>query len=272
MIPKIINYCWFGHNPLPDEAKKYIASWKKYFPNYELKEWNEDNFDLHICPYVEEAYKAKKWAFVSDYARFWILYNYGGLYFDTDVEVIRNMDFIVDSGPFMGREADCDNGVQVNPGLGIGTAPGNPFYKEMLEYYSNLHFLGQDGQPTGETVVDYTTSILRRHGYKGNDGIENIEGINIYPPDFFCPQNYITGNTDITKNTVTIHHYSESWHSNIDRFIHKIERCDNVAHPVEAKIRRMISFPFRIVSKYQKLGFKEAIIFSFSKLRGGTKK
>lgn len=106
MIPKIIHYCWFGRGPLPELAQKCIASWKKYLPDYEIKEWNEDNFDVNIIPYTAEAYKAKKYAFVSDYARFWILYQYGGIYFDTDVEVIRPMDDIIERGNFMGFETD----------------------------------------------------------------------------------------------------------------------------------------------------------------------
>ena len=120
MIPKVIHYCWFGGNPLPASAKKCIASWRKYLPDYEIKEWNESNFDVNIIPYTAEAYKAKKYAFVSDYARFWILYKYGGLYFDTDVEVIKNMDDIIAKGAFMG----CEN--EAKPGGGhapIGVAP-----------------------------------------------------------------------------------------------------------------------------------------------------
>lgn len=104
MIPKVIHYCWFGGNPLPEDAKKCIASWKKYLPDYEIKEWNESNFDVNCCPYVKEAYEAKKYAFVSDYARFHVLYQEGGLYFDTDVEVIKNMDCIIAAGNFMGFE------------------------------------------------------------------------------------------------------------------------------------------------------------------------
>ena len=107
MIPKIIHYCWFGRNPLPELAQKCIASWKKYLPDYEIKEWNEDNFDVNIIPYTAEAYAAKKYAFVSDYARFWILYKYGGIYFDTDVEVIRPIDDIIAKGNFMGCETDA---------------------------------------------------------------------------------------------------------------------------------------------------------------------
>ena len=98
MIPKIIHYCWFGHNPLPNSAIKCINSWKKFFPDYEIREWNEDNFDVESIPYTAEAYRIKKYAFVSDYARFWVLYHHGGLYFDTDVEVIKPMDDIIERG------------------------------------------------------------------------------------------------------------------------------------------------------------------------------
>ncbi len=130
MIPKTIHYCWFGCGELPELARKCIASWRKYLPDYEIKEWNEDNFDVNIIPYTAEAYRAGKYAFVSDYARFWVLYHYGGLYFDTDVEVIRPMDDIIERGNFMGFETDPHgtegdaSEASVNPGLGLGVAPG----------------------------------------------------------------------------------------------------------------------------------------------------
>ena len=117
MIPKIIHYCWFGGNPLPEDAKKYIESWRKYCPGYEIKEWNESNFDINCCDYVREAYEAKKWAFVSDYARFYILYQYGGLYFDTDVEMIRPLFSILQKGSFMGMEVNSP--ACVAPGLSL---------------------------------------------------------------------------------------------------------------------------------------------------------
>ena len=147
MIPKIIHYCWFGRNPLPESAVKCIDSWKKFFPDYEIKEWNEDNFDVNIIPYTKEAYEAKKYAFVSDYARMWILYHHGGLYFDTDVEVIKSMDDIVARGPFMGIEVEATSGTAplVAPGLGLGVAPSLGLYKDFLDYYAPLHFLFEDG-------------------------------------------------------------------------------------------------------------------------------
>ena len=146
MIPKTIHYCWFGRNPLPELAKKCIASWRRCLPDYEIKEWNEDIFDVNIIPYTQQAYEAKKYAFVSDYARFWILYHYGGLYFDTDVEVIKPFDDIVERGPFMGFELDSINGattIGVAPGLGLGVTPGLDLYKMLLEKYSLLMFFNK---------------------------------------------------------------------------------------------------------------------------------
>ena len=155
MIPKVIHYCWFGRNPLPPLAIKCIESWKKYLPDYEIREWNEDNFDVNIVPYTQEAYQVKKYAFVSDYARFWILYKYGGIYFDTDVEVIKPLDDIIARGPFMGCEregvATTDSifpigiNLGVNPGLGLGAIPNIELYKEILDMYATLHFLLSDG-------------------------------------------------------------------------------------------------------------------------------
>lgn len=212
MIPKIIHYCWFGGNPLPESAKKCIASWRYYCPGYEIKEWNESNFNLNICDYVKEAYEAKKWAFVSDYARFWILYHYGGLYFDTDVEIIRSMDDIVRKGAFMGKE---DNGgaVGCNPGLGLAAAPGLGLYKELLDFYQTQHFLDAEGNINQETVVTKTTNILKKYGYQGNDKIEFIQGVYIYPPEYFCPKSYTTGQITITTKTYSIHHYTATWFS-----------------------------------------------------------
>ena len=219
MIPKTIHYCWFGRNPLPDTAKKCIASWRKFFPDYEIKEWNEDNFDVNIIPYTKEAYAAKKYAFVSDYARFWILYHYGGIYFDTDVEVIKPFDEILARGAFMGREAGAyikdmgAAGLGINPGLGLGVAPGLGLYKEFLQNYDGLHFLLPDGTLNTKTIVTYTTEILLRHGLNdNNDEPQEIEGVWIYPPQVFCPMDHTRANkVTITDRTVSIHLYDCSW-------------------------------------------------------------
>lgn len=207
MIPKIIHYCWFGRNTLPEIALKCISSWKRFFPDYEIKEWNESNFDLNCCEYVKEAYQAKKWAFVSDYARFWILYNQGGLYFDTDVEVIKDMRDIIKQGAFMG----CELADKCNPGLGLGVNSGFGLYKEILEDYQQAHFLNSNGSYNYETVVDRTTNILKRHGFKNCEETQQVAGVTIYPPEYFCPMDYTTGKLNITEKSYSIHWYDASW-------------------------------------------------------------
>lgn len=226
MIPKVIHYCWFGKNPLPQLAVKCIESWKKYLPEYEIKEWNEDNFDVNMIPYTREAYEAKKYAFVSDYARFWILYNYGGLYFDTDVEVIKPLDDIIASGPFMGCEKDAsDTSVaSVAPGLGLGVNPGHGLYKELLDLYATLHFIKSDGSYNMKTIVPYTTEILSTYGLKCINGIQECGGIWIYPKEYFCPKDYKSHKIKVTDNTRTIHHYDSSWLSHSQKMKKKFEK------------------------------------------------
>ena len=217
-IPKVIHYCWFGRNPLPASAVKCIESWKKFFPDYEIKEWNEDNFDVNVIPYTAEAYAVKKYAFVSDYARFWILYRYGGLYFDTDVEVIASMDDIVARGPFMGcekpfKEGATPNSLGVAPGLGLGVNPGLGLLQEILEAYAKLHFLNSDGSLNLTTIVDYTTAILCKRGMKNTPEVQLVASCYIYPADYFSPKNVDTRELTITSNTRSIHHYDATWAS-----------------------------------------------------------
>lgn len=228
MIPKIIHYCWFGGNQISKNVEKCIASWKKFFPDYEIKQWNEENFDVNCCDYVREAYNEKKWAFVSDYARFWILYHEGGLYFDTDVEVIRSMSQIIQKGSFMGCEIldqsgdDEQNELGVNPGLGLGACKGLSIYKEMLELYESINFVNNADRCL--TVVDYTTSVMKKHNWQGKGKIEKIDDIIIYPNEYFCPLNYRTGQLNITDNTYSIHWYTASWQSSYSRFKSKVQK------------------------------------------------
>lgn len=227
MIPKIIHYCWFGHNPLPASAIKCIESWRFFFPGYEIKEWTEDNFDVNMILYTQQAYVAKKYAFVSDYARFWILYNYGGLYFDTDVEVIKPFDEIVARGAFMGIEQGASLGGKpmVAPGLGLGIEAGHPLFKKMLQIYGSLSFKKEDGSLNTETIVLYTTKELYTSGMKASGEIQTVCGIWIYPADFFCPMDSTTGITTLTDRTLSIHHYDCSWmdHHTISFRLHQLK-------------------------------------------------
>ncbi|MCF0217398.1 MAG: glycosyl transferase [Fibrobacteraceae bacterium] len=216
MIPKLIHYCWFGGKPLPPLAQRCIESWRRYMPDYEIKEWNEKNFDINAIPYTKEAYQQKKYAFVSDYARFWILHNFGGVYFDTDVELIKSIQPILDRGNYMGLEHSIENGLACNPGLGMACNPQNRFCSEMVEMYRHLKF----GNSTGgveKNVVEYTSEKILQKGLVLQNGIMEFEDFFIYPAEYFCPKLHEFGKTKITKNTYSIHHYAASW---IPRRIH----------------------------------------------------
>lgn len=224
MIPKVIHYCWFGRNPLPELAIKCIKSWKRYLPDYEIKEWNEDNFDVNSIPYIAEAYAAQKYAFVSDYARFWILYKHGGIYFDTDVEVIQPLSDIIEKGPFMGLENNGDSRIRptIAPGLGIGANPGMPLLKELIDSYRERHFEYHKNIRLMQTVVHFTTDLFIKKGFQFTGQIQCIDNFWIYPSEFFCPINVTTGKIKITKNTRTIHHYAATWTENNNKSFKRI--------------------------------------------------
>lgn len=241
MIPKIIHFCWFGGNPLPPLALECIASWRKYLPEYEIWQWGETSpipsqggglvadrymtFDVNSIPYTAEAYKQKKYAFVSDYCRFVAIYQYGGIYFDTDVEVIKPMDNIVANGNFMGFEVDPDGEntpgkyaprycFDVALGLGFGMEKNHQFMKRMVDYYQTLKFELPPADITWyKTIVAYTTEVLCSMGLKNIGGIQMVEDITIYPREYFAPINVITGRLRITNNTHTIHRYMGSWNT-----------------------------------------------------------
>ena len=212
-IPKVIHYCWFGQKTLPKSARKCIASWKKYLPDYEIREWNEDNFDVNMIPYTHKAYECKKYAFVSDYVRFYVLYHYGGLYFDTDVEVIKPMNDVVARGAFMGIEQDVEQ-IAVNPGLGMGAYAGMELYKCVLEYYDSLYFSDKEENQISALVVKCTTDILRQLGFVCENRLQQVADMWIYPNDWFNPLDDATGRLTITDNTRSIHHYSKTWVDN----------------------------------------------------------
>lgn len=227
MIPKKIHYCWFGRNKLPESAKKCIESWKRYFPDYEIIQWNETNYDVNKNEYIREAYKIKKYAFVSDYARFDVLYHYGGVYFDTDVEVISSFNDIL-NGAYMGCEIDGNGrentSILVNPGLGMAAPAGLELYKEILNYYDRQKFYDDNGNINTTTVVTRTTQILLEKGLKNISGIQNIGELTIYPKEFFNPRNNNTGVLQKTDNTHSIHWYAQSWVSSRERMRSKITR------------------------------------------------
>ena len=221
-IPPIIHYCWFGYQPLPVLAQRCIASWKRFIPSYEIKIWTEENFNVYAIPYTAEAYRLKKYAFVSDYARFWVLYHYGGIYFDTDVEVVTSLDDIITRGSFMGFEhpegkhTDYPQG-NINPGLGMGVCKEHPYIKQVMEYYQQDHFIGWNGRYTGNVGAKAIQFLDFDHKEVLEGGIVRVNDILIYPPDYFCPLNCYTGEMHLTENTRTIHHYMASWTRRMNR-------------------------------------------------------
>ena len=236
-IPKIIHYCWFGGNPLPEDAKRYIESWKKFCPNYQIIEWNESNYDINKNQYAREAYEEKKWAFVSDYARFDIIYQYGGIYLDTDVEMIKNFDELLNQEAFMGFE----DGLKVAPGLVMAATPQNSSIKSMMEnVYSTRHFKRCDGTLDLTAIPKLVTEYLVNKGLICNNSVQLIDGIQIYPKDYFSPKDYLTGQVEITHNTYSIHQFSASWQTNKQKKWQSIERT--IANKIgEARIKKLRS-------------------------------
>lgn len=212
-MPKTIHYCWFGGAEKSPVILKCIESWKKFCPDYEIKEWNERNFDIHCNQYVEEAYNAKKWAFVSDYCRFFVLYNYGGIYVDTDVEIIKPLTDLPLN--FVGFERSAS----VNSGLIRGAERGDAVCKEVLDSYEGDVFILPDGKYNMLTVCDRETEILVRHGLILDNVKQTVGGTTVFPTEYFNPKGGDYGEEKITPNTYTVHHYLASWKSPLDRKI-----------------------------------------------------
>lgn len=203
MIPKVIHYCWFGGNPLGEKEKKCIESWKKFCPDYDIKEWNESNVNLDIIPYVRQACEAKKYAFASDVLRLWAIYTYGGIYLDTDVELIKSYDDLLNCEGFIGFE----NNDFVNTGQCVACEKGNPIIKQMLDYYNDLQF---DPNKVIK-CTEINTKILIDNGLELNGEKQIVNGFVVYPREFFNPYDNIVDKTYITDNTYSIHWYANSW-------------------------------------------------------------
>lgn len=214
MIPKVIHYCWFGGKSQPWDVKRCIKSWKKYCPDYEIKQWDESNFDVNCQPFIKSAYVAKKWAFVADYARLKIILENGGIYLDTDVELLRNLDLLLENECYMGI---AQNG-NINSGLGFGSIKGHRMVKEMLCQYDDMVF--DEKKPI--TCPMLNTELFVKYGYKYEYEEQTVNGVYLYPPKFFDPFAPGDGNNLLCEETFSIHHYSASWLGGWARFKRKI--------------------------------------------------
>lgn len=209
MIPKIIHYCWFGGNPLPKLAKKCIKSWKKYCKGYEIREWNEQTFDIASAPlYVRQAYEAKKWAFVTDYVRLQVVYEHGGIYLDTDVELLRSPYDLLDNHAYFGFE----NGIYIATGLGFGAEKGTPILQELMADYDGIPFLLEDGSYDQKSCPVRNTEVFLRWGLRQDNSEQMLAGkVRILPSSWLCPLNYWAGVGEVKNHTLSIHHFSGSW-------------------------------------------------------------
>ena len=207
-VPKIIHYCWFGGNPKPKLAEKCIKSWKKFCPDYQIIEWNEENFDVSAAPeYVCQAYAAKRWAFVTDYVRLKAMTEMGGIYMDTDVELVRPLDEMLELPGFMGLQTNNE----VATGLGFGARKGNSVVQALLRDYDALDFLKADGSADLTPCPERNTRVLQALGVRKDGTRQSIAEMEIFPAEYFCPMDFYSRELRVTPKTYSIHRYAESW-------------------------------------------------------------
>ncbi|SUP37230.1 glycosyltransferase family 32 protein [Veillonella criceti] len=235
MIPKIIHYCWFGGKPLPKKYKKYIETWKKYCPDYEIIEWNENNFDINQNRFCKEAYEAKKWAFVADYVRLKVLCEYGGIYLDTDIEVCKSFDKILGYDAFVGFESsDCISTAT------IGSEKSGEWITYLLSYYDDKSFFEVDGGVKLITNVIIITKMTKaRYNIIFNNKFQ-IFGENnaLFPFEVFCAKEFGTGRNRKTDNTYTVHHFSGSWLTPYGKY-------KQISHQIRHRVKNTIKSYFK---------------------------
>jgi len=209
MIPKILHYCWFGGREKPPLAQKCLASWKKHCPDFVLQEWNESNFDLSGAPaYVRQAMDAGRWAFVTDYVRLVVLVRQGGVYLDTDVELVRPLTPYLHHRAFAGFESNR----AVQTGL-LACEPGFDLFRQFLTHYDTAVFRRADGSLDTTTNVEVLTRLCAAHGLRLDGSRQEAAGLAVYPKDVFCPVEFESGRLYRTRRTVAIHWFSGSWHT-----------------------------------------------------------
>ncbi|MBQ2737869.1 MAG: glycosyl transferase [Clostridia bacterium] len=208
MIPRIIHYCWFGKGPLPELASDCIASWRRLCPDYEIRLWCEDSFDISSNPYVKEAYEAKKYAFVTDYVRLYALYTVGGVYMDTDVELIKPLDGLLSNEVFSGFESK-----DKIPTAVMGAVAGHKTVKYLLDYYEDRHFMLADGSLDTTTNVEIITDMMSSRGLCADGEHQTVEGFTLYPMNVLCPDLKRLDDGEYMRDTVAVHHFMGSWKS-----------------------------------------------------------
>lgn len=239
MIPKVIHYCWLSKDPLPTEARECIKSWRKYMPDWEIRLWNMDSFDVTSVPFVSEAVAARKWAFACDYIRCYALYTEGGVYFDSDVLVRKSMDFVLENRAFSAIESyphlideikkkglvdEFGNkkspelrihGIQIQAAI-LGSEKGHPFFKDCLDYYGSIHFDSGEGDVPPEDKISpiVFANIAEKYGFKYLNQEQMLdEGLRLYSSDIFCSQPYLMKN-----EAAAVHCCNASWRATLTPF------------------------------------------------------
>ena len=212
-IVKKIHYCWFGRGPIPVKEINCIETWKKFFPDYEFILWNEDNFDYRTCAFARQAYENKKYAFVSDYARAKVLYEYGGIYLDTDVKVIKSFrDLLDQSEGIVGFERKAFIGTAV-----IACRLHDPCIKELLDYYERHDFIQENGNFDNIANVSILTDILKGKGLILGGERQKVAGFEVYNREIFYPKKLSESKFNVTDVTVSVHMCSNSWLTDRER-------------------------------------------------------
>lgn len=261
MIPKIIHYCWFGKGEMPASDKACVETWKKTMPDYEIKRWDETNFDINCCDYSKDAYNAGKWAYVSDCARYMILYEQGGIFLDTDVYVVKRYDDLLIESCFWGVERP---NYSIAPGLIIGAEPNHKCIESLKNKYLNTKFINPVLNVNAPTSPVYATEILKEYGYVQENRLQRLDGITVYPYDYFAPMDLVTGLVNCTENTYSIHLYNTSWESDEVRKWH--ERRYKLNRRFGVRVGRAIylvwSFPSRCHERIKKTGLKDTLKYT----------
>ncbi len=266
-IPKIIHYCWVGPAPKPQSVLYCIESWKKHCPDYEIIEWNESNYDFTKNSYMKQAYEAKKWGFVPDYARLDIVYEHGGIYLDTDVELVKSFDSLLEQDAFMGFENTGDGEFFVNCGHGFGAVPHHEIIREARDLYDQLSFYKPDGSVNLLASPFYTTQTLRKFGLVQENRQQKLPGMTVYSSEVLCPKNFRTGKLSVTSNTVSIHHFTASW---LDEKIKK-----ELAHQQAVKKRFGDFLGAKVLyveSVFEKYSFSQMLLILPKKMVGKCKR
>ncbi len=206
-IPKVIHYCWFGGAEKPAIVQKCINSWKTHLTDYEIIEWNEENFDIEAHPFTKAAYEIGNYAFVSDYVRVYALYHQGGIYLDTDTEIYQSLNPFLNEDSFWGFEEKNFIATSL-----IGAKPFNSLIQEFLAFYDTVELINKEGEVKKFTNVTVVTEILQNKGIQLNGAYQKIEGVmTLYPQEYFSPYDYINCYSKATLKTYAIHHFHKSW-------------------------------------------------------------